>query len=63
MGDLKGLKQKLGYLQELGVTSILLLSICVSDFYHNYFSKDFKNIDPEFGTMGDYINLLTCPVC
>ena len=57
-GDLNGLKQKLGYLQELGITSILLLPLYDSDFYHNYFANDFDKIDSEFGSMEDYISLI-----
>lgn len=57
-GDLKGLQQKLDYLQDLGVTSILLLPLYESVFYHNYFAVDFAKIDPEFGTMQDYIDLV-----
>jgi len=57
-GDLNGLKQKLPYLQDLGVTSILLLPLYEADCYHNYFANDFEKIDPEFGTMQDYISLV-----
>ena len=57
-GDLNGLKQKLAYLQNLGVTSILLLPLLDADCYHNYFANDFEKIDPEFGTMQDYVLLI-----
>lgn len=57
-GDLNGLRQKLGYLQDLGVTSILLTPLYESDCYHNYFADDFERIDPEYGTMQDYISLV-----
>jgi glycosidase len=57
-GDLNGLRQKLDYLQELGVTSILLLPLYEADCYHNYFANDFQKIDPEFGTMEDYLALV-----
>ncbi len=57
-GDLNGLKMKLPYLQELGVTSILLLPLYDADCYHNYFANDFEKIDAEFGTMQDYIALV-----
>ncbi|HET9825767.1 MAG TPA: alpha-amylase family glycosyl hydrolase, partial [Chitinophagaceae bacterium] len=57
-GDLNGLRQKLDYLQDLGVTSILLLPLYESVYYHNYFAVDFRKIDPEFGTMPDYIKLV-----
>ena len=57
-GDLNGLKQKLPYLQNLGVTSILLLPLYDADCYHNYFANDFERIDAEFGTMQEYILLV-----
>jgi alpha-amylase len=57
-GDLNGLKQKLPYLQNLGVTSILLLPLPDADCYHNYFANDFEKIDAEFGTMQEYILLV-----
>ncbi len=57
-GDLNGLRQKLPYLQDLGITSILLFPLYDSDCYHNYFANDFEKIDPEFGTMQDYIELV-----
>ena len=44
-GDLSGLRQKLPYLQDLGVTSILLFPLYESDCYHNYFANDFEKID------------------
>ncbi|MBK6826878.1 MAG: alpha-amylase [Chitinophagaceae bacterium] len=57
-GDLRGLKEKLPYLQELGVTSILLFPLHDADCYHNYFANDFEKIDPEFGTIEDYLSLV-----
>jgi glycosidase/glycogen debranching enzyme len=58
-GDLNGLRQKLDYLQELGVTSIMTLPLYYSDFYHNYFAIDYQKIDPEYGTMEDLIALIS----
>ena len=57
-GDLKGIEESLPYLQRLGVTSILLTPLYPSDFYHNYFASSFKGVDPEFGTMKDFRNLV-----
>ncbi|HEY8927649.1 MAG TPA: alpha-amylase family glycosyl hydrolase [Mucilaginibacter sp.] len=57
-GDLNGIHQKLDYLQQLGVTAILLTPLYESVFYHNYFSSDFKKIDPKYGTMKDYLSLI-----
>jgi alpha-amylase len=57
-GDLNGFISKLDYLKELGVTAILFLPLYESDFYHNYFPKDYEKIDPEFGTMDDYLRFI-----
>lgn len=57
-GDLKGMEQKLDYLQDLGVTSILLTPLYHSEFYHNYFAIDFEKIDPEYGSMAEYLSLV-----
>jgi alpha-amylase len=57
-GDLNGIRQKLDYLQHLGVTAILLTPLYESVFYHNYFASDFKKIDPAYGTMHDYLSLI-----
>jgi alpha-amylase len=57
-GDLRGFVEKLGYLKELGVTTILFTPLYESDFYHNYFAKDYEQIDPEFGSMDDYRALI-----
>ncbi len=54
-GDFNGLRQKLDYLQELGVTAILLLPLYDADCYHNYFANDFERIDPKFGTFDEYV--------
>lgn len=52
-GDLQGLRSKLDYLQELGVTSILILPLYESIYYHNYFPINFETIDPTLGSMED----------
>lgn len=57
-GDLKGIEQKLNYLQDLGVTSILLTPLYQSEFYHNYFATDFEKIDEEYGSFQEYIDLV-----
>lgn len=58
-GDLNGIREKLNYLQELGVTSILLLPLYESIYHHNYFTGNFEKIDEEFGTMQDYQAMLS----
>jgi glycosidase len=49
IGDLRGMQDKLGYLHDLGITSILLTPINPSPFYHNYFASSFEGVDPEYG--------------
>lgn len=57
-GDFNGIRQKLDYLQKLGVTSILTTPVYQSVYYHNYFASDYNKVDPRFGTMEDFIRLL-----
>ena len=56
-GDFNGIKQKLDYLQDLGVTAIMLVPIVESPYYHNYFSSNFDKIDPRYGTRQEFISL------
>lgn len=58
IGDLNGVKEKLDYMQDLGVTSILVTPIVQSVYYHNYFADNFKKIDPGYGTMQDWMSLV-----
>ena len=58
VGDLKGLREELGYLQRLGVTSVLLTPLYASVFYHNYFADSWETIDPAYGSMQDYLDLV-----
>ena len=58
-GDLNGFVNKLDYLKELGITTILFTPLYESDFYHNYFPTNYENIDPEYGTIKDYINFIS----
>ena len=57
-GDLNGLRMKLDYLQDLGVTTVLITPLYHSPFYHNYFAEDFYRIDPEYGTEADLLALI-----
>jgi alpha-amylase len=53
-GDFKGLTAKLDYLDDLGVNGLWLMPIMPSDTYHKYHVIDYKNIDPDFGTLDDF---------
>jgi alpha-amylase len=57
-GDLNGVRESLPYLQELGVTAILLTPLYPSRVYHNYFATDFEGIDPRYGTREDLQRLI-----
>jgi alpha-amylase len=53
-GDFKGLTAKLDYLKDLGVNGLWLMPIMPSDTYHKYHVIDYKNIDPDFGSLDDF---------
>ena len=52
-GDLKGILDKLDYLQELGVEVLYLNPIFVSPSSHKYDCQDYEHIDPHFGVITD----------
>ena len=52
-GDLKGIEQKLDYLQSLGVTCIYLNPIFESHSNHRYDTADYTRIDPLLGDEAD----------
>jgi alpha-amylase len=57
-GDFKGLTSKLDYFQDLGVNGLWLMPIMPSDTYHKYHVIDYKNIDPDYGTLDDFKNFV-----
>ncbi len=50
-GDLKGVMEKLDYLQELGVEVIYFNPLFVSPSNHKYDIQDYDYIDPHFGVI------------
>ncbi len=58
MGDLRGITSKLDYLDELGVDTLWLTPFQLSNGYHGYEIKDYFTVDPRFGTLDDYRELL-----
>ena len=59
IGDLRGIIEKLDYLQELGVTALWLSPIYDSPNDDNgYDIRDYRKIMTEFGTMEDFDELL-----
>lgn len=53
-GDFKGLTARLDEIEDLGVNGLWLMPIMPSDTYHKYHVIDYKNIDPDYGTMDDF---------
>jgi maltose alpha-D-glucosyltransferase/alpha-amylase len=59
IGDIRGLIGRLDYIARLGVTCIWLNPIHPSpDRDDGYDVADFYNVDPRFGTLGDFAELL-----
>lgn len=58
-GDLKGIEQKLGYLESLGVTCIYLNPIFEAQSNHRYDTSDYTKIDSVLGTREDFVDLCT----
>ena len=55
MGDIAGVVEKLGYLQELGVTALWFLPFFASPFRDGgYDIQDYLRVDPSLGTMDDF---------
>jgi glycosidase len=57
-GDLAGVRRKLGYLQDLGVTALYLNPIFHGDSNHKYNTVDYGRIDPHFGTNEEFAALV-----
>ncbi len=60
-GDLAGITEKIndGYFDQLGVSIIYLNPIFLSPSNHKYDTADYLQIDPDFGTLADFGNLVT----
>jgi alpha-glucosidase len=48
-GDLQGIAQKLGYLEDLGVSAIYLNPIFTAPSNHKYDVEDYASVDPHLG--------------
>jgi len=67
IGDLRGLINRLDYLnngrsdsgESLGIEGIWLMPIMPSPSYHKYDVIDYYSIDPQYGTIADFDELLT----
>ncbi|MBQ8031982.1 MAG: alpha-amylase [Butyrivibrio sp.] len=67
IGDLNGVTKMLDYINDgddftdtdLGCNEIWLMPISPSTTYHKYDVTDYKGIDPEYGTLEDFDNLVS----
>ncbi|WP_420455956.1 glycoside hydrolase family 13 protein [Rubrivirga sp.] len=63
-GDFAGLRDRLGYLDDLGMTAVWLTPIFENDMtpaygaYHGYAATDMYATDPRFGTMDEFVGLV-----
>jgi len=61
-GDLAGIRSKLDYIQELGVTALWLNPVQENnqpkESYHGYAMTDLYKIDPRLGSNADYVALV-----
>ena len=66
IGDFNGIIEKLDYLNDgnpettsdLGITGLWLMPIFPSPSYHGYDVTDYYNVNPEYGSLEDFKNLL-----
>jgi len=59
VGDLRGLTKRLDYLKKLGVSGLWLMPITASaDHDHGYATTDFRAIEPQYGTLADFDELI-----
>jgi glycosidase len=62
-GDLRGIREHLGYLKDLGVTGIWMTPVyknsnTAASPYHGYHTVDFYDVEPRFGTMAEFRELV-----
>ena len=59
IGDLKGLENKLDYIEYMGYDGLWLMPVMPSPSYHKYDVTDYKNIDEQYGTPEDMRSLVS----
>ena len=61
-GDMRGIRNKLDYIDSLGVTAIWVCPVLENDMpggsYHGYATTDYYNIDPRFGSNQEWNTLI-----
>lgn len=59
IGDINGITENLDYLVDLGIKGIWLLPIHPSPSYHGYDVVDYYDVNPDYGTLEDFKNLIS----
>ena len=54
IGDLRGLTQKLDYIEGLGADCVWLMPVAASPSYHGYDVTDYYKVEPDYGTNDDF---------
>ncbi|SEN06222.1 alpha-glycosidase [Lihuaxuella thermophila] len=57
-GDLQGVIDRLPYLEQLGISAIYFTPIFLSPSHHKYDTADYYQIDPQFGEMSTFKELV-----
>ena len=57
-GNIKGIIEKLSYLEDLGINTIWISPFYKTSEYHGYHITDFFEVDPHFGTTNDVKELI-----
>jgi len=57
-GNIKGITEKLHYLNELGINTIWISPFYQTNTYHGYHVTDFFQVEPNFGTINDLKELI-----
>jgi glycosidase len=61
-GDIRGIREKLGYFSDLGITALWLTPVQENNMavysYHGYGITDFYLVDPRFGSNDQYVSLV-----
>ena len=58
IGDINGVISKLDYIKDIGFNGIWLLPVHPSTSYHKYNVRDYRAIDPTYGTIDDFKKLI-----
>lgn len=59
-GTIRGITENIDYLKDLGINCIYLNPIFTAGAYHKYDTIDYYSIDPCFGSMEDFKEMVNC---